>query len=131
MTNLREALESLTVFCWNTTEEDVLEEKVQEYLRNYPHLRNPATIDLLYETVKMWQRIQRLESIMEKMEAHDPIEASKMMAKIKNMTMAWVRMLGNLGISFTRQQYKTKKKMVQPPVERLKMLKPNQKEKKK
>lgn len=127
MDNLREVLESLTLLCWNATEQDELEQKVQEYLKTYPHLRNPATIDVLYETVKMWLRVQELERLLT--QCSDPVEARKLMNSIKQMTMAWLTMLGNLGITFTRQQYKSKRRTVQPPMERLKMLqKPEEKE---
>jgi len=96
------------------------DKKVKEYLDAYPHLRNPATIDLLRQTVKTWERIQILEELQEKCE--NSKDKMQIIFKINSLTKTWLTMLGNLGITFTRQQYKSSKKKVQPPLERLKML---------
>ena len=63
MRSWKEAIESIQTFCWNATEEDDLDDKVKEYLKAYPHLRNPATIDILRETIITWQNIQKLEKM--------------------------------------------------------------------
>ena len=116
MPKLRETLQSLELLCWNATED-----KIEEYLKSYPHLRNPATIDLLRQTIKTWERIQMLETLLEA--AQDSKQKQQLIFKINSLTKTWLTMLGNLGITFTRQQYKSSKKRVQPPIERLEMLK--------
>lgn len=121
MKSVREILESIQLLCWNTTEADPIEDKVQEYLRSYPHLRTPATIDLLRQTIKQWQRIQQLEQILK--QTDDPKEQAHLIFRLNQLQKTWLTMLGNLGITYTRQQYKSSKKRVQPPLERLKMLK--------
>jgi len=98
-----------------------VDKKISEYLKAYPHLRNPATIDLLRQTVKTWQRMQMLEELLD--QTKNIREKAKLAFKINSLTKTWLTMLGNLGITFTRQQYKSSKKRVQPPMERLKMLK--------
>lgn len=119
MTKLRETLESLTVLCWNATPEDK-KNKVQEYLKSYPHLRNPATVDLLHQAVGVWFRIKMVEERLDN--ATDPKEQDVLLERITKLQRLWLQMLGNLGISFTRVQYKGKKRVVQPPIERLEML---------
>jgi len=103
----------------DATEED-LEDKVQEWLREYPHLRKPATIDLLRQTIKTWQRIQMLEALLKEADTKSKVQ---IIFKINGLTKTWLTMLGNLGITFTRQQYKSSKKRVQPPLKKLEMLK--------
>jgi len=128
MPNLKETLESISLLCWNTSTEDEVEEKVQEYLKHYPHLHNPACIDLLRETVRTWLRIRQLERQLEV--ETDPENARLIISRINAVQRIWLQMLGNLGITYTKQQYIKRKERVQPPLERLKMLKPRKREKK-
>ena len=127
MRSLRETLESLELCCWNATE-DELEEKVQEWLKNYPHLRDPATIDVLRQAIKTWHRIQRLEELLKQLD--DPKEEAKLISRIDRLTRTWMTMLGNLAVTYTRVQYKSDAKRVQPPLERLAMLTKKEKKKK-
>jgi len=94
---------------------------MQEYLKAYPHLRNPATIDLLRLAIKTWFRIQDLEKDLEN--AENTEQRLRLNARIDRLQRTWMSMLGNLAVSFTRIQYKGTKKRVQPPIDRLKMLK--------
>lgn len=126
MRKLKEILEIIQLLCWNATEDDI-EDKVQEWLKDYPHLRRPATIDLLRQAIKTWFRIVRLEERLK--QAKTPKEEDALLDRIRQTQRMWLSMLGNLGISFTRQQYKSAKRRVQPPIERLKMLKKKGKKK--
>jgi len=119
MPSLRENLESLELLCWNATE-DTIEDKIQDYLKSYPHLKTPATIDLLRQAMKMWFRIQKLEELEKK--TTDPAQTLVLITKIDKLNRTWMSMLGNLGVSFTRIQYKGSKKTVRPPMDKLRML---------
>jgi len=101
---------------------DEIDEKIEEYLKNYPHLKNPACIDLLRECVKTWFRIKKLEELEKKTESlSDSLEVSK---QIEKLARTWLQMLASLGLTFTKQAYiKKKTDVVQPPLERLEMLK--------
>lgn len=122
MTNLKRTLLSIEHLCFATKTVDEVEEKVQEYLKNYPHLKNPACIDLLYECVRTWLRIRKLEELEKK--ATDVSDMLALNKQIGTLTKTWLQMLGNLGVTFTKQAYIQKKnKFVQPPMERLEMLK--------
>jgi len=128
MNGLRETLTKLELLCWQSTTEKEAEDKIQEYLKNYPHLRNPACIDLLRQAVKTWQKIQYLEGLWEKTE--DEKQKTKMSDKIEKLTRTWIQMIANLGLSFTKQQFISKKApLVNPPEEMFKMLKRKEKDK--
>ena len=121
-----EFLESVSKLCFATKEEDEIDAKLQDYTKNYPHLRNPASIDMLRQAVKTWIRIRDLERLLKEAEsAHDK---AMILNRIDKMTKTWMSMMGNLGLAFTKQQYiKQKHDTIQPPIERLRML--NKKEK--
>ena len=128
MNELRETLEKLELLCWSCTNEDV-EKKIQDYLKNYPHLRTPACVDLLRQAMKTWQRIQHLEEMVDNTE--DPREKASLIARIDRLNHTWLQMLANLGVTFTKQQYISKKAaLVTPPIEMLKRLKSPKKEEK-
>lgn len=130
MPSVKETLESLTTFCWETTEEGQINQKVKEYLKNYPHLHSAAGMDLLQQIAKTWLRIRELEEMMKKTE--DLKLRSMLFGRIERMTRTWLAMLANAGVTFTKQQYISKKKGGQttPPVEELKKLLKKKKEEK-
>lgn len=116
-------IRKLEIFCYQAVKKpDEIEDKVQDYLKNYPHLRNPACIDMLRETVKLWFRIKKIEKAIDACE-DNPMEMAKMIRQVNAMSKQWVMMLCNLGLTFTRQQYISKgKTAVLPPIEKLKQL---------
>lgn len=127
MPRVRNVINEIQILCWETDTEDQIEKKVQDYLKEYPHLHNPACIDLLNECVKTWFRIREIEKMLEVCETEKV--KLQLLTKLEKTTDTWMRMLGNLGISFTRQQYKAvKPTKVQPPYDRLKMLKGDKRE---
>jgi len=127
MTKLRENLESLTALCWSTTNEDEIEQKVKIYTKAYPHLHNPASMDLLRECMKLWIRIQKVEQRLDQEE--NSKEFRLLNVQLDKLTRTWLAMLSSLGLGFTKQQYISKKKggQAQPPVEELKELMRKQK----
>ena len=126
MNGLRETLKKLKLFCQSCTNEDV-EDKIQEYLKSYPHLRTPACVDLLRQAVKTWQRIQHLEELVDQTE--NPKEKALLISRIDRLNHTWLQMLANLGVTFTKQQYISKKApLVNPPEEMFKMLKRKEKQ---
>jgi len=121
MNELRNAIKKVELFCWSTKPNDNIKEKVDEYLKAYPHIRNPASIDLLEQAVKQWFRIQKAEEMLEKSDNYK--EKKSLMIRIEQMTKIWMTMITNLGLSFTKQQYISKKSSkVMPPLEKLKQL---------
>lgn len=122
MNELREALESLTLLCWETEKESDIEKKINEYATAFPHLHNPASMDLLRECVKLWFRIQDMEKLLDV--AQNAKEYRLLNTQLEKLTRTWLAMLANLGLGFTKQQYISKKKggQAQPPVEVLKEL---------
>jgi len=125
MNELRETLKKLKLFCQSCTNEDI-ENKIQEYLKNYPHLRTPAGVDLLRQCVKTWQRIQQLEEIVDNTE--NPREKATLITRIDRLKHTWLQMLSSLGTTWTKQQYISKKApLVNPPEEMFKMLKRKEK----
>lgn len=122
MNELREALESLTLLCWETKDKDEINEKVQAYVKAYPHLHNPASMDLLRECVKLWFRVQEIEKRLD--DTQDAKEYRLLTSQLEKLTRTWLAMLSSLGLGFTKQQYISKKKggQAQPPVEVLKEL---------
>lgn len=129
MKNLKETLESLTLLCWETKSEDEVEAKVKAYVTAYPHLHNPASMDLLRECMKLWIRIQKVEQRLDKEE--NSKEYRLLNVQLDKLTRTWLAMLSNLGLGFTKQQYISKKKggQTQPPVEALKELMKRKKKK--
>lgn len=128
MRNLKEALESLTLLCWSTKKESEINRKVKQYSTAFPHLHNPASMDLLKECVKLWFRIQDIEKRLD--ETKDAKEYRLLTTQIEKLTRTWLAMLANLGLGFTKQQYISKKKggQTQPPIEVLKELMKEKKE---
>ena len=123
---LRETLEKLSLFRWQSTTEKEAEEKIEEYLKSYPHLRNPACIDLLREAVHIWQQIRHLETLQS--QAVGVKEQAMIINKIERLTRTWIQMIANLGLSFTKQPYIGKKTQpVRPPEELFKMMKGKEK----
>ena len=121
MRSLSETLLSIEHLCFATKTVDEIDEKIEEYLKNYPHLKNPACIDLLKECVKTWHRIKKLEELENKTE--DTNEYLALSKQIEKLTRVWLQMLASLGLTFTKQAYiKKKTDVVQPPFERLEML---------
>lgn len=127
MNNYANAIISLEILCFETAKEpvDKVEAKLQEYIKNYPHLRNPASLDLLRMTVQLWFRIQATESELEKCD--DPAQKRKISKDLDSMVPKWMRMIADLGLSWTKKQYlfKDSTKVV-APIERLKMLRGGQ-----
>lgn len=126
MNSLQNQIANVELLCFETTVEtppDQVETKIQEYMKNYPHLRNPASIDLLRMTVQLWCRIQKAE--VELGECTDPKMKLKLGTSLDNMVVKWMKMIGDLGLTFTKQQYiKQKSNTVVSPLERLKTLRP-------
>jgi len=121
MSKLKNELRKIELLCWSTKREDQIKEKVDQYLKAYPHIRNPASIDLLERAIKQWFRIQKAEEMLEKTD--DFKERTSLMIRIEQMTKIWMTMITNLGLSFTKQQYISKKSSkVVPPLEKLKEL---------
>jgi len=129
MNGLKEALESLTLLCWETTSEDEIEKKVKAYTKAYPHLHNPASMDLLRQAMKVWFRIQDMEK---RLEGAESLKDYRLLShQLDKLTRTWLAMLSSLGLGFTKQQYISKKKggQTQPPVEVLKELMKRKKKK--
>jgi len=117
-----EYLEEISKLCFATKEESEIDQKIEEYLKTSPHLRNPAGIDMLRQMVKTWIRIRDLENLMEK--ADSVRDKSMILNRIDKMTRTWMSMMANLGLAWTKRQYiKQTHDTVQPPIERLRMLK--------
>jgi hypothetical protein len=117
-----EYLEEVSKLCFATKEESEIDEKIEDYLKTSPHLRTPAGIDMLRQAVKTWLRIRDLEKLLEK--ADEMRDKTMILNRIDRMTKTWMTMMANLGLAFTKQQYiKQKHDTVQPPIERLRMLK--------
>jgi len=129
MNTLKEKLQSLTLLCWETEKESDINRKVKEYATAFPHLHNPPSMDLLRECVKVWFRVQDMEKRLEKIE--DAKEYRLLSKRVEKLTRMWMAMLGNLGLSWTKQQYISKKTggQKQPPVEVLKELMKRKKKK--
>ena len=116
-----EYLEEISKLCFATKEESEIDAKVEDYAKNYPHLRNPASIDMLRQAVKTWLRIRDLEKLLG--DAESSRDKAMILNRIDRMTKTWMSMMSNLGLSFTKQQYiKQKHDVIQPPIERLRML---------
>ena len=126
MSKIKENLEKLSLLCWQSTTEKEAEEKIEEYLKSYPHLRNPACIDLLREAVHIWQQIRHLEALQS--QAEGVKEQAMIINKIERLTRTWIQMIANLGLSYTKQPYIGKKTQpVSPPEELFKMMKGKEK----
>jgi hypothetical protein len=117
-----EYLEEISKLCFATKEESEIDKKIEEYLQTSPHLRTPAGIDMLRQAVKTWIRIRDLEKLLER--ADSVRDKSMILNRIDRMTKTWMNMMSNLGLAWTKRQYiKQEHDKVQPPIERLRMLK--------
>lgn len=120
MSRLRNEIRKIELLCWSTSK-DRYTEKIDQYLKAYPHINNPASKDLLRQAVKQWYRIEEAEEMLKKCENNT--QKNRLMIRIEKMTRIWMSMITNLGLSFTKQQYISKRKTrVMPPLDRLKNL---------
>jgi len=122
-----EYIEKIALMCFATKEESEIDKKIDEYVKSFPHLRNPASMDMLRQAIKSWVRIRDLERLLPETDTYR--EKLQLMKRIDDLTKIWMTMMSDLGLAFTKQQYiKQKNSPIQLPIERLKMLQKKGKE---
>lgn len=117
---LTQMLKDFVTACYATKVETDIEKKMTEYLNAYPHLKSPASIDMLRQAMNTWLKIKKLEEMEKDVETFR--DKLTLATKIDVLTKTWTTMMANLGLAYTKQQYITKKREPQLPIERLKML---------
>jgi len=118
---LTQMLKDFVTTCYATEVETDIEKKITEYLNAYPHLKTPASIDMLRQAMNMWLKIKKLEELEKKAEFIK--EKVVIIDKINTLTKTWTTMMANLGLAYTKQQYINRKnQQTQAPIERLRML---------
>jgi len=118
---LTQMLKDFVTTCYATEVETDIEKKMDEYLKAYPHLKTPASIDMLRQAMNTWLKIKKLEELEKKAEFIK--EKVVIIDKINTLTKTWTTMMANLGLAYTKQQYINRKnQQTQAPIERLRML---------
>jgi len=118
---LTQMLKDFVTTCYATEVETDIEKKITEYLNAYPHLKTPASIDMLRQAMNTWLKIKKLEELEKKAEFIK--EKVVIIDKINTLTKTWTTMMANLGLAYTKQQYINRKnQQTQAPIERLRML---------
>jgi hypothetical protein len=96
---------------------EAYEADLKRYLKAYPFLQEPATLDLLKEALLMKDvQIPRLRNIVfdSKIEIKDLLSSQKQLA---NLQRTMVLMFTRIGVSYTSQQRGKQEKKILSPIE--------------
>ena len=91
-------------------------EKFQEYISTWARLKEPNLTDMLTRLVKLWNRIEDLEAVIDSlpMAGKEWINYNKLLLK---MIGQWNLLLVRMGLCYTAIPYITKEERVKSPRE--------------